>query len=207
MVDPILAWWLANMFVGLLIGDFLTGIFHWWEDTYCTFNVGGWLGNNICHPNLVHHKDQAAFTKSSFWQINYIQFLGAAPFVIFFGYFQIYTLMFAAIFAAFGNQVHVWCHKKTNLPFVPIMQKAGWLQNPEHHAEHHKLPHDKHYCVLTNFMNPLLESLDFWRNLEALILATTKIAPKRHENNLELTNLSKQELKDAYSNKQEGRTS
>ena len=35
-------------------------------------------------------------------------------------------------------------------------------------AEHHKKPYATRYCTRTNYLNPLLDAIAFWRGLEWL---------------------------------------
>ncbi|MFN9421301.1 MAG: fatty acid desaturase CarF family protein [Pirellula sp.] len=43
------------------------------------------------------------------------------------------------------------------------------LQSPKHHAQHHIEPFESKYCVMTDWLNPILDRLDFWRRLEEII--------------------------------------
>jgi plasmanylethanolamine desaturase len=46
------------------------------------------------------------------------------------------------------------------------LQKIKLLQTQRHHAKHHSGEKDSHYCSVTNFLNPILEELEFWKGLE-----------------------------------------
>jgi ubiquitin-conjugating enzyme E2 variant len=50
-----------------------------------------------------------------------------------------------------------------------MLQRAGLILSPEHHAVHHAAPRDKYYCITVGWMNPVLEKVRFFRFLEAAI--------------------------------------
>src|ERR1700681_3789977 len=58
-------------------------------------------------------------------------------------------------------------HRKARA--IRWLQRCGILQSPAHHAEHHKRPYANRYCTTTNFLNPVLDDMHFWRGLEWLI--------------------------------------
>lgn len=58
------------------------------------------------------------------------------------------------------------------------LQRAHLLQSPRHHGSHHAGSKNSHYCVVTNFLNPVLEEVNFWRRLERLVQRLTGRAPK-----------------------------
>jgi hypothetical protein len=64
---------------------------------------------------------------------------------------------------------------------VRVLQKAGFLITPKEHARHHSGGHDDHYCVVTGWMNPLLDRTGFWRGLERLVHAVTGAVPRASE--------------------------
>ena len=71
-----------------------------------------------------------------------------------------------------ANQVHKWAHMSVgSVPKVVRWLQAGRvLQTPAHHNRHHGGRRDTHYCVVTNVLNPVLDSIGFWRALEELVL-------------------------------------
>ena len=52
-----------------------------------------------------------------------------------------------------------------------LLQRIRLVQTPRHHALHHTDPKNSHYCVLTNFLNPILDGLRLWDGLEWTIHA------------------------------------
>ena len=57
----------------------------------------------------------------------------------------------------------------------------GLMQGFKHHARHHRAGKDTHYCVMTNYLNPVLERAHFFRSLETLIFKMTRALPRRDE--------------------------
>jgi ubiquitin-conjugating enzyme E2 variant len=70
-----------------------------------------------------------------------------------------------------ANQIHKWTHMNRNeLPWIArSLQRLYLLQTPRHHGRHHGGTRTTHYCVITNFLNPLLEEVALWSRFEAAI--------------------------------------
>jgi hypothetical protein len=69
------------------------------------------------------------------------------------------TLISAVIGGALTTQVHYWAHRPSRAPgLVRWLQKTGALQSPKHHARHHRPPHDRNYCALTDWVNPIIHA-------------------------------------------------
>lgn len=162
----------------LLLADFITGLAHWTEDTYA---VRTWpiLRETIVEPNIQHHKDPSQFATTSFWYRNHenmlvIGFITALIFVI----EPVWQVLFVGGIVSMGNEIHAWSHKRPRWGVVRVMQDAGILQHPRQHAEHHRPPFARRYCVITNLLNPFLDGTRFWRGLEA-VLSMVGIQVKR----------------------------
>jgi hypothetical protein len=175
------ATWLLPILPALLITDFLSGIFHWLEDTYGDENTPI-VGKYVVAPNILHHFEPRAFTQSPFlkrsrslWVVVALVMLtvwlvGAmSPFWVWVG-----------LFGAFSNEVHVWSHRtpRENGPFITALQKWGIPQTPRHHAVHHTDPKRETFCVLTNLVNPVLDKTKFFRKVEWVISNLFGIDPR-----------------------------
>jgi ubiquitin-conjugating enzyme E2 variant len=65
------------------------------------------------------------------------------------------------------NEVHAWAHRPSTAPrWARVLQETGFIQSPKHHAGHHRPPQDKHYCILTDWLDPVLDALDAWGRAE-----------------------------------------
>ena len=170
----VVCWWAA---------DFLTGFFHWLEDTYCLENMP-LIGGFICEPNIDHHIDPQLMVRvGNFFSRNYFQWLlSGALFLLawLIGFGNIYTFL-TLLFASMGNEVHRWNHIARPGPLVAFIKETGLIQAHRQHSMHHKPPHDSYYCVLSSQLNPVLERINFWRGLERAVEILTGIRPKRED--------------------------
>lgn len=168
----LVCWWAA---------DFLTGFFHWLEDTYCLEQLP-LIGGFICEPNIEHHVDPQLMVRvGTFFSRNVLQWgLCGGLFLVLWlvGLGNVYTFLML-LFASFGNEVHRWNHIARPGPLVTFIKETGLIQAHRQHSLHHKPPHDGYYCVLSSQLNPILERIRFWRGLELAIQNATGIAPKR----------------------------
>ena len=59
-------WYALQVFLLWIAADFITGIIHWWEDTY---GNPDWpiIGKYVVEPNLVHHKQPTKLLEGSYW--------------------------------------------------------------------------------------------------------------------------------------------
>lgn len=155
-------------FIGYIIvswisADFLTGLFHWWEDRYSDPN---WpiIGKLVAEPNLRHHEDPLHFTKGNYFYRNYTTLIPCLIifFLIFPNKWCIIPLM-----ASQANEIHCWSHLKCNW-FIRMLQSTGIIQGPKSHLIHHKSPYEVRFCVMTDWLNPFLDTLQFWRLLEVV---------------------------------------
>jgi hypothetical protein len=65
-----------------------------------------------------------------------------------------------AIGGALANEVHRYAHQPSAAPgWVRVLQEIGLCQSPKEHSAHHRPPHDANFCILTDWLNPLLEAI------------------------------------------------
>lgn len=172
-----------------LLADFVSGFWHWLEDRY--FDVQ-WpvIGHWIAKPNELHHAQPAAFLHQGYWSRNSTTIIPAAvalgafllitSFVTSFvvppsGGAWSWSLLFLMVSQA--NEIHAWSHQRCS-PLIRALQETGLLQSPTHHARHHRSPFEIKYCVMTDWLNPLLDYVGFWRLLERAIGRVLGIWPK-----------------------------
>ena len=152
--------------------DFGSGLLHWLEDSY---GHPDWpiTGKWITAPDILHHHSPSAFTKNSWLRSAAVLLvigaviIGVAWLV---GMLTWQFLLFVAI-GANANEIHKWNHlpRKKRGMLVVVLQDACLLQTAKHHGKHHVGSKDTNYCVITNFMNPVLDVVHFWRGLEWLV--------------------------------------
>jgi len=158
----------------VLTADFLSGLFHWLEDAYGNEN---WpiTGRLVTKPNTLHHHDPRYFTRHGWLQSSWLLLcLGlvvlATTWLCGLLTWQVWLVVALGVNA---NQIHKWAHRTPaeNGPIIALLQRLHLVQTPRHHAVHHTDPKNSHYCVLTNFLNPMLDGLRVWDGLEWVIQA------------------------------------
>lgn len=159
-----------------LIAEISTGIFHWWEDRYGNEK---WpiIGKHIIQPNIQHHKTPSSFCKESYWIRNYQIIIPALIGSAICYYFGLHTLCLSFIIMSQMNEIHSWSHQRCSRP-IRFLQKLGILQSPKQHWIHHQRPYDKYYCVMTNYLNPILAKIRFWTFLEMIVWVIFDIIPR-----------------------------
>lgn len=163
--------------IGTIIAvDFASGVIHWLEDAYGRKH---WplVGKHIIEPNIRHHFEPRHFTKSNILKRNLVTGIIAGSMLLLvtlLGWFH-WTWVLAALIGAFTNEIHCWAHRspRENGKLITFLQKAKLLQSPRGHAVHHTDPKDRSYCTVTDWLNPLLDRVDFFNHLEKLIFKTT----------------------------------
>jgi plasmanylethanolamine desaturase len=172
---------IATQFIGtVLLADFVSGMVHWLEDAYARPNMR-WF-RHIAEENLVHHAKPREFLKKNWWQSSWDLALAATVVVATASWFDMLTwhVWLFAILVANANQIHKWAHSNgaEKGRVVVALQKLYVLQTPRHHARHHSGEKNSHYCVITNFLNPILEEVDFWKRVERFNLKAFGLAPR-----------------------------
>ena len=152
----------------ILLADFITGFIHFLEDTYLVPSSFKSFDDLVTHPNILHHKDPMHFTMGDVLHRNYHLFL-AAGMVLLIAYplgYLTWQLALITILAALGNEIHAWSHKRPKNWFLRLLLDMKLVISPEQHAKHHKRPYSKCYCTVTNWVNPILDGIQFWAWLE-----------------------------------------
>ena len=156
----------------IMLVDFASGVLHWLEDSYGRPNwplSGKW----ITIPNIIHHHEPTYFTKHSWLKSAEVLLALGSAIILVAWYLNIMTwhvLLFVAI-GINANEIHKWNHlpKSKKSKIVVLIQRLKLLQTSAHHANHHRGTKDTNYCVITNFLNPLLDGINFWRICEQVI--------------------------------------
>lgn len=169
---------ILKIIAAVLTADFLSGFFHWLEDAYGREH---WpvTGRLVTRPNILHHHDPRHFTHNGWFHSSWLLIclglivLGAAWLCGRLTW-QVWLVVFLGVNA---NQFHKWAHRtpSENGRLISLLQRARVIQTPRHHACHHINPKNSHYCVLTNLLNPLLDSMRFWEGLELIIERVTGV--------------------------------
>lgn len=160
--------------IAVVFADLMSGIFHWWEDRYGNPEwplIGEW----IVKPNQLHHIRPALLCEGGYWSRNNTTIIPSITGACLFWWCMPVCLGF--ILLSQSNEIHSWAHQKCN-PFIRAMQRIGILQSPRHHSVHHKRPFDRYYCVMTNYLNPVLNVTRFWSIIEFAVWSVSGILPR-----------------------------
>ncbi len=167
--------------VVLIVGlaDFIAGVVHWAEDAYFTEDTPV-IGPSVIVPNIVHHHLPRYFTRLSWWESSYQLVIAGAVILLAawpLGLLTWQLFLFVGV-SINANEIHKMAHRTRaeNGWLVSRLQDWRILQTPHHHGLHHKDPKNTFYCPITNYVNPLLEKVQFWPRLEALIALRTGAA-------------------------------
>lgn len=143
---------------GWLIADLLFGIFHEIGDSDRFGNLP--IVKFIAAANIDHHKNPLAIVRQGYVSRNISSWIGTL--IIGALWLSIFGVSWILIgFAAGGfmlSEVHKWAHSPRSAPYwARNIQKTGFFQSPKHHAIHHRPPHNKRFCVLTDYVNPVMD--------------------------------------------------
>lgn len=168
----------GQVILGWLLADLLGGIVHWWEDRLARTD---WpiIGPAVVVPNRQHHVDQLAFTKGTLLGRNEPTWLAVVVISVVLLHVTGPSPFWAAatVGGIMVNEVHRWAHLPTQAPrLVQVLQRTGIIQSPKQHALHHRKDSAKAYCILTDWLNPILDELHVWAALERL-LTLAHLAP------------------------------
>lgn len=163
--------------------DFVAGGIHWAEDAYFTEDTPV-IGRLFIRPNIVHHHHPRFFTHLTWWQSSWdLVLVGALVLLLAWpmGLICWQLVLFVAL-SVNANEIHKWSHRtrKENGRLISLLQDWHILQSPRHHGVHHSDPKNTYYCPITNFVNPILERVDFWNRMESAIERLTGVA-HRHD--------------------------
>jgi ubiquitin-conjugating enzyme E2 variant len=160
---------MAQLLIGWLIADFLSGVVHWVEDRLL------WVGmplisKAIVEPNRLHHVDPQAFLSSSLFSRNSTTWASAIAvalaWLMIAGFSWIWLGAIAGGLAV--TEVHAHSHRPTaRAGWYRALQEIGIVQSAPHHWGHHAGGMDTRYCILTGWLNPLLDRLRLWARLES----------------------------------------
>jgi plasmanylethanolamine desaturase len=186
-------WWVtaAGAIAGYLAGDLMSGIVHWFCDTFFEEDTP-LIGRVLILPFREHHRDPLAMTRHGFAEIAGNSCLALAPLLalvamlpapgarsIWIGSYS--GLLVFTIVAVITNQLHKWAHAASVPAFVPRLQAASLILRPDRHAAHHRTQAEA-YCVATGWLNAPLDRVGFFPRLErglvVLGLPMSETAPR-----------------------------
>jgi len=165
-------WILAQIGLGILFADLMSGIVHWYIDTYGDPDTPV-LGRHVYHPTINHHANPLDCTRASFWSRNGPLLGLASLFLAGFvaaGWINAFTIS-ALASGVFANEIHVWSHqpKRRRPALVRWLQERRIILTPREHWQHHTAGFNRRYCTITNLLNPAIDRLRLFRLVEGLV--------------------------------------
>jgi plasmanylethanolamine desaturase len=174
--------WLALLALplSLVLGDLVSGMVHWTADTYFSeetpiigpslvkpFRLHHLYPRDICTHDLVTTVGNVciiavpvlAFCISLLWFYEDSSWLA----------FLILCIALMSLATVLTNQFHKWAHQEAPSRFVRLLQRTRLVLGPAHHQIHHTKPFNMHYCITNGWLNPLLNKIQFFRSLEAML--------------------------------------
>ena len=174
--------WLIALAIplGIVGGDFISGLVHWAADTYGSedmrvigpslvkpFRLHHIYPRDICTHGLVETTGNACILAVPALSASlYLMWLKPDSVLLAFSVVS-FALMSVATVAT--NQFHKWAHQEKPSAFASWLQKKRLVLEPQHHKRHHTQPFDENYCITNGWLNPLLNKLKFFRRLETVI--------------------------------------
>jgi len=185
----------AGALLGYVAADVVSGIVHWFCDTFFQDDTPV-IGRAFIHPFREHHVDPLAITRHGFFEVNGNNCLALVPVVAavlvlgepgdgdevpaLFG--QSLALGFAlATFTT--NQIHKWAHQQRPAAAVRWMQGTGLILSPAHHDRHHSTPHRQAFCITAGWLDPLLDRMRIFERIEHAVSRFPRGAGKRSRSN------------------------
>jgi ubiquitin-conjugating enzyme E2 variant len=173
---------LAAIGTGGIVADGLSGLFHWFFDTFLE-ETTPIVGVQLVAPFREHHRDPLAMTRHGFLELNGNNCVTFLPFMAvawwlgpvephsFTGAF--FYLFWLSLCLALGvtNQLHSWAHDPAPPLIGRWLQRLGLAISPAHHARHHTPPHRSHYCVTNGWLNHFADRLSLFVHAERAFTA------------------------------------
>ena len=182
-------WLLAAVPAAYLAADLLSGVVHWFCDTFFDEDTP-LVGPLVIHPFRDHHRDPLALTRHGFLEVSGNSCLALLPLLVPIALLHgtpahatgalvvAFVVCFSlSVFAT--NQLHKWAHAPARPGLVAWLQRCGLILSAEGHALHHRPPNSAAYCVTSGWLNPPLDAIDFFARLERAVRALEEAFAKR----------------------------
>src|SRR5690554_2252555 len=175
----LMGWLVGAALMGYLCADLASGIVHWLADRFGSPETPI-LGQAFVHPFREHHTFPKKILEHDFIEVNgnncvaMLLFLVPMQFVLPAALSGVYVGLasFTVTFSLgifLTNQFHQWAHASEVGPLVAMLQRSRLVLSPEAHDRHHTLPYESDYCITSGWMNPLLERINLFGNIEKLL--------------------------------------
>lgn len=165
--------------VGYAAADFISGLAHWFCDTFFEEETP-LIGPLLIRPFREHHRDPLAMVRHGFLEMNGNTCLAVTPLLglaLALGPDEPRSIashsalgFTACLFAGLvvTNRLHGWAHDPAPPRVACWLQAVGLALSPQRHAPHHHAPYDRSYCVTHGWLNPLLDRTAFFERAARL---------------------------------------
>jgi hypothetical protein len=167
--------------IAWILADFVSGVVHWFADTYGADDTplfGPWLikpfrqhhlfPRDICTHDLVLTIGNSCTVAMPFQAgIFYLLISDEDVSVTKAALSFVFNLFAMAMVAT--NVLHKWAHAEKTNRVIAFLQRSRLFLSPAHHDVHHTKPFDSYYCITNGWLNPLLERIGFFRRLDWIL--------------------------------------
>lgn len=174
--------WLIALAIplGVVGGDFVSGLVHWAADTYGSEDTP-MIGPSLVKPFRLHHLYPRDICTHGLVEttgnvcILAVPVLSASLYLMWLTpesgllAFLVICLTLVSAATVATNQFHKWAHQENPSSFARWLQRKRLVLEPQHHHRHHTQPFNVNYCITNGWLNPLLNKLKFFRRLEATL--------------------------------------
>lgn len=176
---------LIQLIFGYLFADFIMGIYHWIKDSYFS-PLTPIIGKRFVWGSRLHHIKARYILEVSNWEILKDSALWTTwlfPIIYYsnYRYFFISSYIVISLNDIFHKYVHLLDYERPY--FFTLLQRLLIVQSYDEHKIHHLGDHDSNYCPITPYVNFILERINFWRNLEFIILTLTGVQARASRDN------------------------
>src|SRR5215469_10343491 len=108
----VIATYAAGVAISILLADFITGVFHWAEDTWLAPGQNAVLDKFVTNDNIDHHRNPGKIRAGNYWATNRVcialaGFVAAVLIALHVHAWEAYLVL--AILSQ-SNQIHLWSH-------------------------------------------------------------------------------------------------
>lgn len=164
-----------------LCADFISGIVHWFADTWGTAR---WpvVGPSLIRSFRLHHLDAGSITTHDFVETNGASALVCLPVLVGLFFIQVNQpfFLFFTFWILFTNQFHKWSHELSVSPLISWIQKSGIILSQTNHARHHNGEHCHSYFITNGFFNHVF-GRKFFNALEISVSKITGLVPREDD--------------------------
>lgn len=186
-------WWLLPVVVAaILTADFLSGVVHWFADTWFDQEMPI-LGRRFLRPFRVHHINPDDILRRDFVDINGDTAIPVIPVLVAVSWLPlelasgqlacVYLLVLCGATLP-TNQIHQWAHMSDPPQSVRWLQDRRLILSRRAHGRHHAPPHTSDYCITLGWCNPFLASIRFFPRLETVVSKLTGLRPRSDEESM-----------------------